>query len=89
MGAERWKVTGNGVGYQKREAPSGPRGTGRAAYLSGEGMRPPQPAQISAPERPSALSAPHTPRSSAIAGAEDAQSRRGPREVGTRRSATP
>lgn len=43
-----------------------------AAYLSGEGMRPPQPAHISAPERPSALSTPHMARNSAIARVDDA-----------------
>lgn len=42
-----------------------------AAYLTGEGIRPPQAAHISTPVRPSSLSAFHTPRNSAIARAGD------------------
>lgn len=42
-----------------------------AAYLIGEGIRPPQPAHISTPVRPSALSTPHIPRNSAIPRAGD------------------
>lgn len=42
-----------------------------AAYLTGEGMRPPQPAHISTPVRPSALNTPHIPRNSAITRADD------------------
>lgn len=42
-----------------------------AAYLTGEGMRPPQPAHISTPVRPSVLSTPHIPRNSAIPRADD------------------